>query len=188
MSRAIKCLNEGIKRIDIIQSICDNNGGVVSALQDEATAQPAIMMHITIIYQQFEKLKKQNRMDILNRVPKNMISQIKKSRNITAHDYDSVNYAMIEKTIRTDLPKLKSIFCDILHEIEAQTPQERLSAEIADYESKKNILYAESKLKKEKTILKLYDELKGAGIEIDSKDLQVIKSLQKGRNTNAKKS
>ena len=178
MSRAIKCLNEGIKRIDIIKSICDNNGGVVASLKDEVAMQPAIMMHITIIYQQFEKLKKQNRVDILNRVPQKIISQIKQSRNITAHDYDGLNYGMIEKTIRFDLPKLKDIFSEILQEVESQSPKERLSAEIADYKAKKDILYAESKLKKENTILNLYDELKSSGIEIDSKDLQVIKSIQ----------
>lgn len=96
-NRAIKCLQEGIKRIDIIQELCANNGGIVAVLRDETSLQPATMMHLTIIYQQFEKLKKQNRTDILNRIPKRIISQIKQSRNITAHDYDGVNYAIIKK-------------------------------------------------------------------------------------------
>ena len=37
--RAIKCLQEAIKRIDKIKSVCANNGGVVAAIKDEDSAQ-----------------------------------------------------------------------------------------------------------------------------------------------------
>lgn len=177
-NRAIKCLQEGIKRIDIIQELCANNGGVVAVLKDEASLQPATMMHITIIYQQFEKLKRQNRMDILNRIPKKIIDEIKKSRNITAHDYDSVNYAIVESTIRFNLPKLKEIFTSILREFESQTPSQKLSNEIAEYLANKDIYYAESKLKKEQKILALYAKLQDEGTKIDDKDLEIINAIK----------
>lgn len=177
-NRAIKCLQEGIKRINIIQELCANNGGVVAVLKDETSLQPATMMHITIIYQQFEKLKKQNRMDILNRIPKKIIDEIKKSRNITAHDYDSVNYAIVESTIRFNLPKLKEIFTSILREFESQTPSQRLSNEIAEYLANKDIYYAESKLKKEQKILALHTKLQNEGTKIDDKDLEIINAIK----------
>lgn len=177
-NRAIKCLQEGIKRIDIIQELCANNGGVVAVLKDETSLQPATMMHITIIYQQFEKLKKQNRMDILNRIPKKIIDEIKKSRNITAHDYDSVNYAIVESTIRFNLPKLKEIFTSILREFESQTPSQKLSNEIAEYLANKDIYYAESKLKKEQKILALHTKLQNEGTKIDDKDLEIINAIK----------
>lgn len=177
-NRAIKCLQEGIKRIDIIQELCANNGGIVAVLRDEASLQPATMMHITIIYQQFEKLKKQNRMDILNRIPKKIIDEIKKSRNITAHDYDSVNYAIVESTIRFNLPKLKEIFTSILREFESQTPSQKLSNEITEYLANKDIYYAESKLKKEQKILALHTKLQDESTKIDDKDLEIINAIK----------
>lgn len=185
-NRAVKCLKEVINRIDKIETLCANSGGVVSALKDELLAQPAIMMHITVIYQQFEKLKRHNQTDILNRVSKEIISQIGKSRNITAHDYDSLNYAIIEKTIRFDLPKLKHTLKIILQESEAQAPQEQLNIEIAEYVKNKDILYAESKAKKEATILNLYKELNDEGIQIGDNDLKIIKSIQKAHTHKAK--
>lgn len=177
-TRAIKCLKETLERIDKIESVCANNGGVVAAIKDEDSAQLIIMMHLTIINQQFEKLKKQNRTDILNRIPDTIIRGLKKSRDITAHDYDSLNYAIIENTIRFNLPKIKTEFNKILQEIIKQTPQEQLSAEIMDYVKHKDILYPESKTKKESTILNLYKELIDKGVQIDDKDLKIIKSIQ----------
>lgn len=177
-ARAIKCLKETINRIDKIESVCANNGGVVTAIKDEDSAQLIIMMHLTIINQQFEKLKKQNRTDILKRIPDAIVSGLKKSRDITAHDYDSLNYAIIENTIRFNLPKIKIEFNKILQEIIKQTPQEQLSVEIIDYVKHKDILYPESKAKKETTILKLYKELIDKDLQIDDKDLKIIKSIQ----------
>lgn len=181
-NRAIKCLEEGIKRIDIIQELCTNNGGVVAVLRDETSLQPATMMHLTIIYQQFEKLKKQNQVDILKRIPKKMMYELKKSRNITAHDYDSVNYEIIENTIRFNLPKLKEIFTSTLHEIKSQTPSQKLSNEIAEYLAKKDIYYAESKLKKEQKILNLYAKLQDENVKIDDKDLEIINMIKESQN------
>ena len=41
--RAIKCLQETIKRIDKIESVCANNGGVVAVIKDEDLAQLIII-------------------------------------------------------------------------------------------------------------------------------------------------
>lgn len=183
-AKAIKCLKETIKRIDKIEAVCANSGGVVTAIKDEDSAQLIIMMHLTIINQQFEKLKKQNRTDILHRIPDTIIRGLKKSRDITAHDYDSLNYAIIENTIRFNLPKIKIEFNKILQEFIKQTPQEQLSAEIIDYVKHKDILYPESRAKKETAILNFHKELIDKGIQIDDKDLKIIKSIQQNAINN----
>lgn len=185
-ARVIKYLKETLERIDRIESVCKNNGGVVAAIKDEDSAQLIIMMHLMIINQQFEKLKKQNRTDILKYIPDTIIHGLKKSRDITAHDYDSLNYAIIENTIRFNLPIIKTEFNKILQEILTQTPQEQLNAEIMDYIKHKDILYPESKIKKESTILNLYKELVDKGVQIDDKDLKIIKSIQQQNATKQK--
>lgn len=176
--RALQCIEEGLERIENIEKICADSGGVVRALENELVSQPAIMMHITIIYQQFEKLQKRNEVEILNLISKEIINNIKKSRNIAAHDYDSLIFEVVEKVIRFDLPKLKNEFEQILSHFQKKTSQEDLRKELEYYEKNKNSFYQDAKLKQERLILTLYKELKNSGEPIDEKSLKIIEAIQ----------
>ena len=46
-----------VEKIEYIDTIVDNEGGITLALDDVVTARPAILMHLTAIAEQFNKLK-----------------------------------------------------------------------------------------------------------------------------------
>ena len=71
-----------IEKIEYIEEIVKNCGSISSTLEDLVTSRPAILMHLTAIAEQFNKLKQ-------------------------AHDYEGVNLAIIEWIIRFGIPKFK---------------------------------------------------------------------------------
>ncbi len=77
-----------LEKIEYIEQIVKNSGSITQALEDSITTRPAILMHLTAIAEQFNKLKK-------------------------AHDYEGVNLAIVEWIIRNGLPKFKNQ-CEIL--------------------------------------------------------------------------
>ena len=46
-----------LEKIDYIEQIVNNNGGIVKVLDDSVMLRPAILMHLTAIAEQFNKLK-----------------------------------------------------------------------------------------------------------------------------------
>ena len=96
---------ERVKLIQIkivyILDICQD--GIVTALEDEKTTRPAILMHLASIAEQFSKIKDNKLLSIFdNDDVKGAID----TRNFIAHDYEGINYPIIEFIIRERLPIL----------------------------------------------------------------------------------
>jgi hypothetical protein len=53
------------KKINFIQKIVENYGSISTALEDEQNARASIMMHLTSIAEQFDKLLHNGELDIL---------------------------------------------------------------------------------------------------------------------------
>ncbi len=55
-----------MKKIEYIEEIVKNSGSISTALEDLVTSRPAILMHLTAIAEQFNKLKLSHCDEILN--------------------------------------------------------------------------------------------------------------------------
>ena len=100
------------KKMDDIFDIIKRHNGITKTLKD-IEGQPAILMLLVAISEQFSKLYKNNS-DILNSFDEIDIKGIVNIRNFIAHDYDGVNLFIIEESLRLDLPKIHKIIKDIL--------------------------------------------------------------------------
>ena len=56
MSRPIDRLELILKKINFIETICDEDGSITNALNDEKHSRASILMHLTSIAEQFNKL------------------------------------------------------------------------------------------------------------------------------------
>ena len=70
-------------------------------------ARPAILMHLTAIAEQFDKLKKEHADNLLEAFDEQDVKGMYDVRTFIAHDYEGVNLAIIEWIIRNGLPKFK---------------------------------------------------------------------------------
>lgn len=95
------------EKIEYIEKIVENKGNVSLALEDIITSRPAILMHLTAIAEQFNKLKQSHADEILSNFDKDDLKGLYDVRTYIAHDYEGVNIAIIEWIIRYGLPKLK---------------------------------------------------------------------------------
>lgn len=96
-----------LEKIEYIEKIVENAGSITNALNDEMTIRPAILMHLTSIAEQFNKLKQLNATELLNSFEIEDLKGIYDVRTYIAHDYEGVNLAIIEWIIRNGLPKFK---------------------------------------------------------------------------------
>ncbi len=96
-----------IEKIEYIEKIVTNAGNITKALEDVMTIRPAILMHLTAIAEQFDKLKKSHADEILNEFDKDDLKGLYDVRTYIAHDYEGINLAIIEWIIRNGLPKFK---------------------------------------------------------------------------------
>jgi len=96
-----------LEKIDYIEQIVQNNGSITYALEDSITSRPAILMHLTAIAEQFNKLKKEHADNILSVFDDSDIKGMYDVRTYIAHDYEGVNLAIVEWIIRNGLPKFK---------------------------------------------------------------------------------
>lgn len=96
-----------IEKIEYIEEIVKNSGSISSALEDLVTSKPAILMHLTAIAEQFNKLKQSHADEILNEFDKDDLKGLYDVRTYIAHDYEGVNLSIIEWIIRFGLPKFK---------------------------------------------------------------------------------
>ena len=96
-----------IEKIEYIEKIVDNVGSITKALEDAMTIRPAILMHLTAISEQFDKLKKSHANHILSEFNKDDLKGLYDVRTYIAHDYEGINLAIIEWIIRNGLPKFK---------------------------------------------------------------------------------
>ena len=96
-----------IEKIEYIETIVSNSGGIVTALEDVTITRPAILMHLTAIAEQFNKLKKSHADEILSYFEQDDLKGLYDVRTYIAHDYEGINLAIIEWIIRNGLPKFK---------------------------------------------------------------------------------
>jgi uncharacterized protein with HEPN domain len=98
-----------LEKIEYIEEIIKEAGSITRALEDAVTKRPAILMHLTAIAEQFNKLKLENASHILEAFDVEDIKGIYDVRTYIAHDYEGVNLAIIEWIIRNGLPKFKTL-------------------------------------------------------------------------------
>lgn len=115
MSKSLTRLETIIKKIGFIENIIALKGGIVVALDDEENARASIMMHLTSIAEQFDKLSKDGEFEILSKFDKNDLRGSYDIRNYIVHDYEGINLAIIEVVIREKLPKIKRVILNILN-------------------------------------------------------------------------
>lgn len=96
-----------LEKIDYIEQVVENSGSITKALDDYVTDRPAILMHLTAIAEQFNKLKKEHADDILSAFDDEDVKGMYDVRTYIAHDYEGVNLAIVEWIIRNGLPKFK---------------------------------------------------------------------------------
>jgi len=96
-----------LEKIDYIEQIVNNFGSITQALEDYVTGRPAILMHLTAIAEQFNKLKQSHADDILSAFDDKDIKGMYDVRIYIAHDYEGVNLAIVEWIIRNGLPTFK---------------------------------------------------------------------------------
>lgn len=96
-----------LEKIDYIEQIISQSSSITSALEDSIIRRPAILMHLTAIAEQFNKLKQTHADDILNAFDDKDIKGMYDVRTYIAHDYEGVNLAIVEWIIRNGLPKFK---------------------------------------------------------------------------------
>lgn len=117
MSRYIDRLNNIVRKINFIENIVKSKNGIISALEDEENSRASIMMHLTSIAEQFDKLSKDGEFEILSKFDKNDLKGSYDIRNYIVHDYEGLNLMIIEVVIREKLPKIKEVALNILNGI-----------------------------------------------------------------------
>ena len=75
-----------LEKIDYIEQIVANSGSITKALEDSITARPAILMHLTAIAEQFNKLKQKHAENILNVFDESDVKGMYDVRTYIAHD------------------------------------------------------------------------------------------------------
>lgn len=103
------------KKIDFINSIVLERGSIISALEDEQNSRASIMMHLTSISEQFDKLLHNGELDILAFFEKQDIKGSYDLRNFIAHDYEGIDLHIVEDVINKRLPVIKSSILNILN-------------------------------------------------------------------------
>ena len=92
------------KKIDFIYNIVAEKGSVIQALEDEQNARASILMHLTSIAEQFDKLLHSGELDILSNFDKQDIKGTYELRNFIAHDYEGIDFHIVEDVIVERLP------------------------------------------------------------------------------------
>lgn len=114
MSKVNQRLLTILKKINFIDEICQANNGIVNALEDEINSRASVMMHLTSIAEQFDKLSKEGEFEILSQFDKQDLKGSYDIRTYIVHDYEGINLAVIEVVIREKLPNIKMKIQDIL--------------------------------------------------------------------------
>lgn len=96
------------KKISFIENIVRNNGSIIKALEDEENSRASILMHLTSIAEQFDKLLHSGELEILSNFEKQDIKGSYELRNFIAHDYEGIDLYIVENVIEERLPVIKS--------------------------------------------------------------------------------
>ncbi len=107
-SKALERVKLIRKRIGFIEAIVADYGSAVKALEDEQNGRAAILMHLTSIAEQFDKLLHNGELEILAYFEKEDIKGSYDLRNFIAHDYEGVDLYIVEDVITKRLPVIKT--------------------------------------------------------------------------------
>jgi len=114
--KALKRVENIRKKIDFIDNIVREYRSVEDALEDEQSSRAAILMHLTSIAEQFDKLLHNGELDLLSHFAKEDIKGSYELRNFIAHDYEGVDLFVVEDVIRERLPIISRTVEEILKE------------------------------------------------------------------------
>jgi uncharacterized protein with HEPN domain len=112
--KAIERVKIIAKKIDFIQAIILEKGNVASALEDEQNSRASILMHLTSIVEQFDKLLHNSELEILSHFEKEDIKGSYDLRTFIAHDYEGVDLYIVEDVINKRLPVIQKSIQRIL--------------------------------------------------------------------------
>ncbi|MBD3825197.1 MAG: DUF86 domain-containing protein [Epsilonproteobacteria bacterium] len=102
------------KKINFIESIVTEKGSIHAALEDEQNTRASLLMHLTSIAEQFDKLLHNGELEILSFFEKQDIKGSYDLRNFIAHDYEGVDLYIVEDVIAHRLPVIKQSIEKIL--------------------------------------------------------------------------
>ncbi len=102
--KAISRIENIRKKIEFIDNIVREYGSADKALEDEEKGRAAILMHLTSIAEQFDKLLHSGELEILSHFEKQDIKGSYELRNFIAHDYEGVDLYVVEDVITERLP------------------------------------------------------------------------------------
>lgn len=102
------------KKINFINSIVQEKGSISSALEDEQNSRASILMHLTSIAEQFDKLLHNGELEVLSFFEKQDIKGSYELRNFIAHDYEGVDLYIVEDVISQRLPIIQNSVNNIL--------------------------------------------------------------------------
>lgn len=91
------------KKIAFIQAIVNEKTSVIEALEDEQNSRASILMHLTSIAEQFDKLLHNGELELLAYFDKEDIKGSYELRNFIAHDYEGVDLYIVEDVINQRL-------------------------------------------------------------------------------------
>ncbi len=103
------------KKIHFINNIVKEKESVINALEDEQNSRASILMHLTSIAEQFDKLLHSGELDILSNFEKQDIKGSYELRNFIAHDYEGIDYHIVESVIEERLPVILESTQKVLH-------------------------------------------------------------------------
>ncbi len=106
-SKAIERVKVIKKKIGFIEAIVSQNTSVIEALEDEQNARASILMHLTSIAEQFDKLLHNGELEILSYFDKQDIKGSYDLRNFIAHDYEGIDLYIVEDVINKRLSIIK---------------------------------------------------------------------------------
>ena len=96
------------KKIDFIEAIVKEKKSIELALEDEQNSRASILMHLTSISEQFDKLLHNGELEVLTYFEKEDIKGSYELRNYIAHDYEGVDLHIVEDVINQRLPIIKN--------------------------------------------------------------------------------
>ncbi len=102
------------KKINFIQAIVHENGSIHQALEDEQNSRASVLMHLTSIAEQFDKLMHNGELGILAYFDKEDIKGSYDLRTYIAHDYEGVDLYIVEDVVTERLPIMKERIKTIL--------------------------------------------------------------------------
>ncbi|WP_229770931.1 HepT-like ribonuclease domain-containing protein [Campylobacter portucalensis] len=136
------------------------------------------MKYFDVIYQQFEKLEKDQEYGVLDKINKDDLNGLRRVRNYSSHDYDNIENEIIEDAIRNNLPKFKKNIQEVLKETKKELCQ-NLEKNVDYFVKKQDILMPEAKNNLIKNIKKEYEILQEQDIKLDKEYSKKIKNIIK---------